>query len=392
VSRLGLGARLAFAMTLIAIAATAVAMVLASHSLDSGLERFASERRDELALAGTRNEPRTLPQDFVAAEDRALHSKLDDTRAISVIFALLGGLGAAALVALTLVRPLKRLTEASDLMASGDLGARAEVGGGAEIARLGASFNRLAATLAREDEVRRAATADIAHELRTPVTGMLARIEAAQDGVMPDSKANLAAMHEEALRLARLIEDVGQLAEAEKPALLIEKARVDLGAVARSRAEAHRDFFAAKGIAFSHSAHSVPVYADASRLEQIVDNLLSNALRYTDEGGSVELRVGERRGRAVLEVIDTGIGITAEDLPNVFDRFWRSDRSRSRATGGAGIGLAVVRELVDAHDGDVAVESSAGAGTRFSVSLPALRRKRVTAQLTGRAALVSAAQ
>src|SRR4051812_17307205 len=127
-SRLGLGARLAFAMTLIAIAATAVAMVLASHSLDSGLGRFAGERRDELALASRRQDARTLPPDFVAAEDRALHSRLDDTRTVSVIFALLGGLGAAALLALTLVRPLKRLTEASDRMASGDLNARAEVG------------------------------------------------------------------------------------------------------------------------------------------------------------------------------------------------------------------------------------------------------------------------
>jgi signal transduction histidine kinase len=197
-------------------------------------------------------------------------------------------------------------------------------------------------------------------------------------------------MHDEALRLARLIEDVSQLAEAEKPELLVDKARVDVGAVARQRAAAQADFFRAKGIAFERDARPVAVHADASRLEQIVDNLLSNALRYTDAGGAVRLRVSRRGANAVLEVSDTGIGITPDELPRVFDRFWRSDRSRSRATGGSGIGLAVVRELVEAHAGDVEVESAPGRGTLFRVTLPALRPERVHTPVGGRA-LVSAA-
>jgi two-component system, OmpR family, sensor histidine kinase BaeS len=197
-------------------------------------------------------------------------------------------------------------------------------------------------------------------------------------------------MHEEALRLARLIEDVSQLAEAEKPELLVEKTRVDVGAVVRHRATAHADFFRAKGIAFERDVEPVAVHADASRLEQIVDNLLSNALRYTDAGGTVRLRAGQRGQHAVLEVSDTGIGIVPDELPRIFDRFWRSDRSRSRATGGSGIGLAVVRELVEAHGGEVDVESAPGRGTLFRVTLPALRQERVQVPSVGRA-LVSAA-
>jgi two-component system, OmpR family, sensor histidine kinase BaeS len=262
---------------------------------------------------------------------------------------------------------------------------RADLGGGAELALLGSAFNRLAESLRREDDLRRATAADIAHELRTPVTGIVARIEAAQDGVMPDPQANLAAMHEEALRLARLIEDVGQLAEAEKPAMLVAKARVDLADVARGRADALAHFFRAKGIAFSCDVHAAPVHADASRLEQVVDNLLSNALRYTDAGGAVRLAVRAGRDAAALEVSDTGMGIAPEDQAKVFERFWRSDRSRSRATGGSGIGLAVVRELVEAHDGCVEVESSPGRGTRFRVTLPLLRRERVPSPIKGRA-------
>src|SRR5439155_26330183 len=164
-----------------------------------------------------------------------------------------------------------------------------------------------------------------------------------------------------------------------------------LGDVARARAEPRADFFRAKGIDLAHDVEAAPVHGDASRLEQVVENLLSNALRYTDPGVSVGLSVRAERDHALLEVSDTGIGITPEDQARVFDRFWRSDRSRSRATGGAGIGLAVVRELVEAHDGDVTLESTPGRGPRFRVRLPALRRERVPVPTRGRA-LASPAQ
>ena len=277
-------------------------------------------------------------------------------------------------------------------MGEGDLAARADVGGGAELARLGSSFNRLASSLEREDELRRAAAADIAHELRTPVTGIVARIEAAQDGVMADPEANLAAMHEEALRLARLIEDVSQLAEAEKPELLVEKTRVDLGVgrpPARRRAgrllprQGHR--LRARRAPGRRLRRREPARAD--RRQPAVQRAALHRRRRQRAPERAPRRAPTPSSRSPTP----GSASRPRSCSRVFDRFWRSDRSRSRATGGSGIGLAVVRELVEAHGGDVDVESAPGRGTLFRVSLPALRQERVQVPVMGRA-LVSAAQ
>ena len=232
------------------------------------------------------------------------------------------------------------------------------------------ALNRLAETLQQEEGLRKESVQDLAHELRTPVMGVLARVEAAQDGVLDDEAANLSAMHDEALRLARLLDDLSALAEAERPGLLLETEPVDLAAVAGAQAAAFAEAFADKGIGLTTSVRPAVVDGDPRRLEQIVVNLLSNALRYTDAGGTVALAVGPADGRAVLEVRDTGIGIAPEDVPRVFTRFWRGEKSRSRATGGAGIGLSIVKELVQAHGGDVTVESTPGEGSTFTVSLP----------------------
>jgi two-component system, OmpR family, sensor histidine kinase BaeS len=318
-----------------------------------------------------RLELRPVRGDIFGAENRALRHQLNGLLEVCAVLALGLALLAAAMVAATLVRPLRRLTETAERMSRGDLSARARVRGGAELEQLADAFNNLASTLAREDELRRAAAADIAHELRTPVAGIVSRIEAAQDGVMPDEAANLEAMHAEALRLAHLIDDVGKLAEAERSDLLITRAPVDLAETCALRAAAYEGFFAAKEIAFDVQIEPAPVDGDARRLEQVVDNLLSNALRYTDPGGRVELSVGRELMGCVIVVRDTGIGIAPEDLPHAFDRFWRSDRSRSRATGGSGIRLAVVRELVRAHQGRVELHSELGHGTTARVVLPA---------------------
>jgi signal transduction histidine kinase len=315
-------------------------------------------------------ELRPIGSDIFGIENSALQHQLNGLLEVCAGLALGLALLAAALVAATLVRPLRRLTETAERMRRGDLTARARIHGGAELEQLADAFNELASTLAREDESRRAAAADIAHELRTPVAGIVSRIEAAQDGVMADEAANLEAMHAEALRLAHLIDDVGQLAEAERPDLLISHTDLDLADTCALRAAAYEGFFAAKGIAFETRIAAAPMHGDARRLEQVIDNLLANALRYTDPGGRVELDVSRGVAGCVVEVRDTGMGIAPEDLPHVFDRFWRSDRSRSRATGGSGIGLAVVRELVRAHRGRVELRSELGCGTVARVVLP----------------------
>jgi two-component system sensor histidine kinase BaeS len=276
----------------------------------------------------------------------------------------------ALYLAVTLSRPLRRIRAGADAMSAGDLDVRVPESGDDEISAVADALNRLAETLQLEESLRKESVADLAHELRTPVQGILARVEAAQDGVLDDEAANLSAMHDEALRLARLLDDLSALAEAERPGLLLDAEPVDLAAIAEAQTAAFADAFADKGIALTPALEPAVVDGDPRRLEQIVVNLLSNALRYTDAGGSVRVVVRGDGEAALLEVADTGIGIAPEDLPRVFTRFWRGEKSRSRDTGGAGIGLSIVKELVQAHGGTISVESTPGRGSVFRVTLP----------------------
>lgn len=306
---------------------------------------------------------------LLTPDERHLHASLDRLHLYAAAAAAFAALLVGLFLAETMTRPLRRIRGAAEALERGELEARVELVAEPEMKAVGGALNRLAETLEHEEELRRASVADLAHELRTPVNGLLQRIEAAQDELLPLPE-NLAAMHDEALRLARLLDDLARLADAEQPGLLVEKQRVDLAAVAGAVAEGFSSRFTEAGIALEVAAEPVVVSGDPGRLEQIVSNLLSNALRYTDRGGEVAVSVGRAGGEAYVEVKDTGIGIAAEDLRHVFTRFWRSDRSRSRATGGSGIGLAIVRELVRAHDGRIDVDSAPGRGSTFRVVLP----------------------
>ncbi|MEX2645900.1 MAG: ATP-binding protein [Gaiellaceae bacterium] len=304
-------------------------------------------------------------------EELELRRSLDRLHLISGGAAIAAALVIAFLLAETLTRPLRRLRQTAERMERGEVDIRVPAGGTAELAALGHALNRLAETLEHEEEIRKANAADLAHELRTPVNALLSRLEAAQDGVLT-GPANLEAMHGEALRLTRLLDDLARLADAERPGLLLDKRPVDLAAVARRVADSFAPRFDNGRVALRVEAEPVVVLGDEDRLEQIATNLVSNAWRYTDSG-EVRLRVARAGDDAVLEVSDSGAGIAPEDLRHIFTRFWRGDRSRSRATGGAGIGLAIVRELVRAHDGVIDVDSTPGHGSTFRVSLPAAR-------------------
>jgi two-component system sensor histidine kinase BaeS len=310
-------------------------------------------------------------------EEEHLRQSLNRLHLIAGAAAIVAALGIAFLLAETLTRPLRRLRQTAEQMERGEVEARVDARGAPELAAVGRALNRLAETLEHEEEIRKANAADLAHELRTPVNALLSRIEAAQDGVLsgPD---NLVAMHAEALRLTRLLEDLARLADAERPGLLLDKRPVDLASVVRRVGESFAPRFDDSGVALVVDAAAVDVLGDEGRLEQIATNLVANAWRYT-ESGEVRLRVARQGDDAVLEVVDTGPGIAADDLRHIFTRFWRGDRSRSRATGGAGIGLAIVRELVRAHEGRVDVDSTPGQGSTFRVSLPALKTREPTA-------------
>lgn len=308
---------------------------------------------------------------LLTGEDRHLQHRLNTLHLLAGAIALAAGLLAAVLLAATLARPLRQLTDAARRIERGDLDVRVAPAGAPETAALARAFNRLAETLEQEEQIRRAAAADIAHELRTPLAGIVSRIEAAQDGVLPDEQHNLEAMHTEALRLAQLVQDMGKLTDAEQPGLTVAKQDVDLAALVAQRAGAYQEFLAAKNIQLEQHIAPAHAWGDPSRIAQILENLLSNALRYTNPGGKITVSVTKRDGEATIEIADTGIGIRGEDLPHIFERFWRAEQSRARKTGGAGIGLAIVRELVRAHDGRIDVHSHPGQGSRFTVTLPA---------------------
>lgn len=307
---------------------------------------------------------------LLTPEEEHLRHSLDRLHLAAAGLSVLAALALAFVLAQGLAGPLRRIRRGAERIAGGDLDARLTATGGPELAAVAGALNRLAETLAHEEELRKESVADVAHELRTPVNGLLGRIEAAQDGVL-EPGANLEAMHAEAVRLSRLLDDLARLADAERPGLLLEKRPVDLAALAVAAVEQWRPRFSERGFTVEVDAEPASVSGDGDRLTQILDNLLANALRYGEAGSTVTVRTTTRGPEAVLEVADTGVGIAADDLPHVFKRFWRGEKSRSRATGGAGIGLAIVAELVRAHDGRIDVDSTLGRGSTFSVALPA---------------------
>jgi two-component system, OmpR family, sensor histidine kinase BaeS len=306
----------------------------------------------------------------ITATDQQLATSLNRLYVLAAIsaavIAILLGVGIAAAVA----RPLRRLRHAAERLQSGELDVAIPAGGPVELQDLGHALDALRQTLKRQETARKESAADLAHELRTPVSTLLGRIEALQDGVLPPDNHNLETMRTDTLRLKRLADDIDQLAEADKAALFVEHTRVDLAAIARAQTDAATLAFQAAGVSLSTDLEPAPVMGDPDRLAQICANLLTNARSYTPAGGSVVVGVEAARTQALLTVADTGIGIAPEDLPRIFERFWRADRSRSRATGGAGIGLAIVSALVRAQGGSIDAHSDVGRGTTITIRMP----------------------
>ncbi len=285
-------------------------------------------------------------------------------------------LGLGVLISRVLTAPLARLTRASQAIAGGDLSQRVPVAvaNRDEIGDLGAAFNGMASSLAEAETLRKNLIADISHELRTPLAVVQGNLQAILDGVYPLEMAQVAGVYDETLLLTRLVDDLHELALAEAGQLRLERAPVDLAALARTAVGQFGPAAEAAGVrlALSTAEDAPAVLGDADRLAQVLRNLLSNALRHTAAGGQVAVQVSRAGEQAEIRVADTGTGIAPEDLPYVFDRFYRGDKGGSRRGGGAGLGLAITRQLVAAHGGRIAVASQAGAGATFTVTLPAL--------------------
>ena len=272
-----------------------------------------------------------------------------------------------------IVQPLDNIASAAHKVATGDLEQKVDMRGYGEIQDLGESFNNMATTLRQDRDLRRNMIADIAHELRTPISVLQGNIEGMIDGVLPDNRQTLYTLHGETLELARLVEDLRTLSLAEAGQLKFDLQPVDLGKFSTRVADSFKTIAVTRGIEIKSSIDSKidTVSADADRTAQVLRNLIDNALKYSPDGSSIEVKVLPEKDNVTVSVADHGQGIPVENLPLVFERFYRVDRSRSRSTGGSGLGLAIARQLIEAQGGSIRAESQVGEGSTFSFSLPA---------------------
>ncbi len=304
-----------------------------------------------------------LDQQFLGAVQRAVFLAGLSASIVAII--------AAVWLSRHLIAPLRQLTAASEAMAQGDLSQRVQVHSGDEVGELGVAFNKMAGDLQAAELQRQQMTADIAHELRNPLSVIRGNLEAMLDGIYPVDAEHLGPVYEETLLLQRLVQDLRLLSLADAGQLELVRTEVDLGQLLARAAEGAQAAAGDKGIALSVDAPPAPVLVqgDADRLRQVIGNLVGNALRHTPAGGRIMLSARPAGEQVLVAVSDTGAGIAPEDLPHIFDRFYRADASRMR-TGGSGLGLSIARALVEAHGGRIEVKSKLGQGTVFTIALP----------------------
>ena len=294
-----------------------------------------------------------------------------------VLIASLGLAVFATLIGLLLTRrvvtPLAEVIAAAEEIAGGNLKVRARTKGSDDLGDLSKSFNKMADALETNDRERRDMLANIAHELRTPLTVVRGRLEGIMDGIYPADENSIGPALEEAYLLERLVEDLRLLTMAEGHQLAFEKYELDLTEIARRslnmfQAEAEEKKIRLEMVTWPEKAL---VNADPLRTEQVISNLISNALRYVPEGGRVWVDISNNEKEVVISISDNGPGVPEADLPFIFNRFWREEKSRSRVSGGAGLGLAIAKLLVEGQDGKIAAQGLPEGGLRVSVSFPA---------------------
>lgn len=288
----------------------------------------------------------------------------------------------SALIALPLaqrlVRPIRALAAATRRLSAGEYAVRVPAAGTDELGQLARDFNSLALTLEKNEQARRQWVADISHELRTPLTVLRGEVEALQDGVRRTTPETLHSLHAEVMRLGRMVDDLHQLALSDVGALTYRKRTVNLGEELREAADAFRSRFEGKGVALTadlSSAPAIAVFADPERLHQLFGNLLDNALKYTDAGGRLEVRLETDRDFVAIHFIDSAPGVPEAELGRLFDRLYRVEGSRSRATGGAGLGLSICKNIVEAHEGTITARPSPLGGLWVTVTLPLAERR-----------------
>ena len=280
--------------------------------------------------------------------------------------------------------PIQRITNTARQLRNGDLTARSGVRGSDEIGQLGETFDDMATSLERDLKLEHRLTGDVAHELRTPLMAMQATVEAMQDGVLPADDEHFETVAAEVRRLSRLVDAMLKLSRLENGSTELKTERTDVVYLIRSLVTSQHQLFHEKGLHLRFVDESqygeLNADIDPDLIREAVVNLMSNAMRYTDEDGWVMVTVRQDKSDVLIAVQDTGIGIAKEDIPQTFSRFWRSDVSRERVSGGLGVGLSLTKEIVDKHNGTILVESELGKGTTFTLRIPQNRGRRNLAQ------------
>ena len=306
--------------------------------------------------------------------DSAFREKTFNAMALAAVVSVCISVVIGSLVSRMLTKPIHRITSTAKQIRDGDLSARTGLRGDDEIDQLGETFDEMATSLEKDMKHEKRLTSDVAHELRTPLMAMLATVEAMQDGVYPTDDEHLETVASETRRLARLVQQMLDLSRMENSTAPLNLEPVDMVPFVRSIVNGQERLFADRDLrlrfADETQGHDDVVEADPDMITQCVINLMSNAMRYTPEGGWVVVSVLSDRKHVDIAVSDTGIGIAKEDLSRIFGRFWRADASRAREAGGLGVGLAVTKQIVERHHGYISVESELGKGTTFTIHLP----------------------
>lgn len=295
---------------------------------------------------------------------------------LAVVIALLVGL----IFARSLVDPINRISKAAKAIGKGDLSARTNLEGDDEISRLGMTFDDMAESVEKDRQLERRLTTDVAHELRTPLMAIQATVEAILDGVFEADEERLETINSEVQRLSRLVDAILKLSRLENRGAPLKEEVVNVGELISGLMATHEAYVTESGLDFSFEADpDVYVWGDPDLIRQATANLISNAVRYTPEGGiSVAVKKGELM--ASISVADTGIGLSEEEAKMVFSRFWRADAGRTRERGGLGVGLSVVKEIVDQHEGWVRVEGKPNEGATFTIFIPLYDEERISQQ------------
>jgi signal transduction histidine kinase len=379
--------RLTLAFTAVALISIGAVIALTGAATRAEFERYFMHDLEVKGQSGERLGPpfpfwrhRRMPAEIRARLDRSLGAPefrlLAQLRRATWMAALTGILAAVilgAVVARYVTAPLRQIATAAARVGRGDLSGDLPVPSEDELGKLASAFNAMTADLRRLEEHRKHITADIAHELRTPLTVLQANLEGMLDGIVDASPERLAALHTQVRLLGRLVDDLRDLSLAQAGRLVLNRTEVDIGALVADAVSVMLPRAQEKGVALRHDfGPDLPAASlDRDRILQVIHNLLDNAIRHTPAGGAVTVGLRVTGQDITLTVRDTGPGIPQEDSERIFERFHRLDPARARSSGGAGLGLAVVKSLVEAHGGNVSVASGPTGGSTFTVVLPA---------------------